>query len=274
MASRSQRLDLLERVSQAQAPGDPPAPVPDFDAWLPLVSPKSWHWDWPYLAHIRSKLALVTSGAVRRLMIFCPPRHGKSEQTTIRYPSWRLERDREFRVCVGCYNQTFAERFGRKARRIVRGRLPLSDERSAAREWETLAGGVFRSCGVGNPPTGEGFDLIVIDDPVKSREEAESQAYRDRCWDWFREDLFTRQEPGCAIVLIQTRWHPDDLAGRILASEDRPNWVVVRLPAEAEAYDPLRRAEGEPLCPARYGKSQLAEFRSVLGSCGYVALYQ
>lgn len=185
----------------------PPAPalpdeVGDFRAWLYAVTP-SWHWDWPHLAYIRARLDRVTTGELRRLMLFIPPRHGKSEQTTIRYPVYRMEVNPTIRACVGCYNQRFAERFGRKSRRIARERLKVSEERAAVSEWETTAGGVFRTCGVGSPPTGEGFDLIVIDDPIKSREEAESVAYRERVWDWYRDDLYTRLEPGGAIILIQ-----------------------------------------------------------------------
>jgi predicted phage terminase large subunit-like protein len=247
--------------------------APQFAEWLHLVTP-SWRWDWLYLQHIRQALEGITRGDTRRLMLLLPPRHGKSEMTTIRYPVWRLERDQQVRVCVGCYNQTFAERFGRKARRIATRRLQLSTERSAAREWETTAGGVFRSCGVGNPPTGEGFDLLIIDDPVKSREEAESEAYRERVWEWYTDDLYTRREPGCAIILIQTRWHEDDLAGRILASEQAGAWEKVSLPALATEDDPLGREPGEALCPERYPVEELQDIRRTQGGYAFEALYQ
>jgi predicted phage terminase large subunit-like protein len=168
-------------------------------------------------------------------MLFLPPRHGKSELVTVRYPIFRLEQNPELRVIIGAYNQQLAERFSRKGRRVARQRLSLSRERATAGEWETEAGGGIRAVGVGAGVTGLGADLILIDDPVKSREEAESQTYRDRVWDWYRDDLYTRQEPNCAIILVMTRWHEDDLAGRILASEEGPSWRVVRIPALAEA---------------------------------------
>lgn len=244
-----------------------------FDDWLPQVTPQ-YSWDWPYLTYIREHLQRVTAGSSKRLMLFLPPRHGKSEMTTIRYPVWRLEREPGFRVCVGCYNQSFAERFGRKARKVARTRFPLSDERSAAKEWETGSGGVFRACGVGNPPTGEGFDLVVIDDPIKSREEADSDAYRERVWEWYSTDLRTRLEPGAAMILIQTRWHEDDLAGRILQNDARGQWEVVSLPALAEADDPLGREIGEALCPERYDETALADLKTDLGSYSFAALFQ
>lgn len=250
-----------------------PKEPPPFDRWLPTVTP-TYSWDWPHLRYIRAALDQVTSGVVRRLMIFCPPQHGKSSMTTIRYPVWRLERTPSLRVIVGCYNQTLANRFSRQARRIASERMGLDGERKAVEEWQTAAGGIFRAVGVGAGITGQGGDLILIDDPVKSREEAESQSYRDRVWDWYSQDLFTRQGPGAAIVLIMTRWHEADLAGRILASEDGPNWTVVNLPALAEEGDALGRSVGAALCPERYDEAALADRRSVLGTYAFTSLYQ
>jgi predicted phage terminase large subunit-like protein len=250
------------------------AQVAPFDQWLPQVTP-SYSWEWDHLRYIRTEgLDKVTNGALKRLMIFVPPQHGKSQMTTIRYPVWRLEREPALRVIIGCYNQTLANRFSRQARKIAEGRIALDRERRAVEEWQTAAGGIFRAVGVGAGITGQGGDLICIDDPVKSREEAESQSYRDRVWDWYSQDLFTRQGPNAALILIMTRWHEDDLAGRILASEDGPNWTVVNLPAIAEAGDPLGRELGEALCPARYDEAALAERRTVLGSYAFSALYQ
>lgn len=245
----------------------------DFARWLSAVSP-GWSWQWPYLAYIRSYLDKLTRGEIHRLMLFLPPRHGKSEMVTVRYPVWRLEREPGARVIIAAYNQTLAEKFSRKSRKIARTRFALNEERTATEDWETAQGGGMRAVGVGGGITGQGGDLIIIDDPVKSREEAESQVYRDRVWDWFTDDLYTRLEPGAAMVLIQTRWHQDDLAGRILASDTGKEWTVVSLPAEAEAGDPLGRQIGEALCPERFDSGALQQVRSVLGSYSYNALYQ
>lgn len=206
-------------------------------------------------------------------MLFLPPRHGKSELATIRYPVYRLECDPALRVIIGAYNQTLANKFSRMARRIAATRLALGSDRAAVEEWETAQGGGLRAVGVGGGVTGQGGNLIVIDDPVKSREEAESENYRERVWDWYTNDLYTRLEPNAALVLIMTRWHKDDLAGRILASDDGPSWRVVNLPAEAEAGDALGRPEGAALNPDRYPLAELAKIRTVLGR-DYAALFQ
>jgi predicted phage terminase large subunit-like protein len=216
------------------------------------------------------------AGTIDRLMISMPPRHGKTEQVTVRLPVYALDRDPTRRVILGAYNQTLANKFSRKARRVARdARLALSTERDAAEEWETTAGGGVRAAGVGAGVTGMGGDLILVDDPVKNREEAESLAFRERVWEWYTDDLYTRREPGAKLVLIMTRWHMDDLAGRILASEDGPNWTVLNLPALADdAGDALGRKPGEALCPDRYTAEALADIRTVVGDYGFSALYQ
>lgn len=261
------RIEQLQRVADKQAAG-----VPAFDAWLGEVSPR-FEWDALHLVHIREHLDGISAGELRKLMIFCPPRHGKSQLATIRFPAWTLERWPHKRVIIGSYNATLAESFSRMTRRLCAPRMLLSDERAAVSDWETAAGGGMRAVGVGGGVTGRGADLIVIDDPVKSREEANSQAYRQRVWDWYRDDLYTRQEPGAAIVLILTRWHMDDLAGRILESPEGSEWTIVRLPALAEPNDPLGRAEGQALWPERYDEDELARIRATLGS-SFEALYQ
>lgn len=245
----------------------------NFGRWLPQVSP-TWHWEWPHLVYTREALAKITTGEVDRLMICEPPRHGKTEMVTVRYPVWRMVRNPTFRVILAAYNQTMVNRFSRKSRRLARELLDLSRERSAAEHWETPDGGGMRAVGVGSGVTGQGGDLIIVDDPVKSREEANSGAYRERVWNWWTDDLYTRLEPGGAVILIMTRWHEDDLAGRILASPDGPNWLQLILPAEAEEDDPLGRKVGAPLCPQRYTLKELHRIKMVLGDWSYASLYQ
>lgn len=177
----------------------------------------------------------VTSGEVKRLMLFVPPRHGKSELVTVRYALWRLLREPRMNVIIASYNQKLANRFSRKMKNLAAG-LELSRSAYGAAEWETAAGGGVKAVGVGAGITGFGGDLVVIDDPVKSRREANSPVFRERVWDWYRDDIHTRLEPGAAVILIQTRWHDDDLAGRLLkdAEDGGEKWEVVRLPALAE----------------------------------------
>lgn len=268
-SGKSDHYEKLLAKAEASASAD----VPPFRQWLPEVTP-SWVWDWPYLVYIQDVLDRVTTGDLRQVMLFMPPRHGKSEMTTVRYPMWRLQRDPSLRIIVGAYNATLAKKFSRKCRKIARAvGVPLSRERTAVDDWETETGGGLRAVGVGGGVTGMGAQLILIDDPVKSRAEAQSETYRDAVYEWYTDDLFTRQEPGCAIILIMTRWHEDDLAGRILASEDGPNWTVISLPAIAEEGDELGRSPGEALCPERYDVAALERLRRVLRG-SFDALFQ
>ena len=240
-----------------------------FEAWLKKTTPE-WRWTWKYQRYIYDHLAAILSGASKRLMIFLPPRHGKSEMVTVRYVAWRLLQNPALNVILGSYNQKLADRFSRKIKRIVRSEPPAlaggqivgsgnavsavanrppanaggSDKRlNTAAEWETRGGGVVRAVGVGAGIAGFGAGLIVIDDPVKNRAEAESETYRDRVYEWFNDDIYTRMEPNAAIILIQTRWHEDDLAGRLIREMDNggEKWDVVSLPALAEPEEDAER---------------------------------
>lgn len=245
-----------------------------FSNWLYDVSP-DWQWNWQHLQHVRRYLASVTTGEVDKLMLFLPPRHGKSEMTTVRYAAWTLERAPASRIVIGAYNQTLANKFSRKVRRIATMRgVNIDRQRTAVEDWETLDGGGVRAVGVGAGVTGMGGNLIIIDDPVKNREEANSLTYREKVWQWYTDDLYTRREPGGRIILIMTRWHEDDLAGRILASDDGPNWKVVSLPAFAKAGDVLGRKPGAALCPERYDEAALSGIRTAIGVRAFTALYQ
>jgi predicted phage terminase large subunit-like protein len=244
-----------------------------FERWLPAVSP-TFNWSYRHIAYLQEHLDKVTRGEIKRLMIFMPPRHFKSETVTVRYAAWHIERNPATRIIVGAYNQTLAEKFSRKTRRIIRSRpVSLSKERTASEDWETEAGGGLRAVGVGGGVTGQGGNGIIIDDPVKNREEANSETYRNKVWEWYTDDLYTRLEPDAWLILIMTRWHQDDLAGRILASENAANWTVINLPAEAEDGDPLGRQLGEALCPERFDEQALEDIHREIGN-SYYALYQ
>jgi predicted phage terminase large subunit-like protein len=247
----------------------------EFEKWLAQVSP-SYIWNWPHQQFLYKHLNRVTRGECKRLMIFMPPRHTKSETVTVRYSAFRIEKDPTLRVILGAYNQKVARKFSRKTRRIIESRLALSADLKSVDEWDMPEGGGVLAAGVKAGVTSYGGNLIVIDDPVKSREEAESESYRDKCFDWYTDDLYTRLEPNGAIVLIQTRWHPDDLAGRLLeeAANGGEQWDVVSLPALAEDRDPLGRAVGEALCPERYDENALRRIQTKLGAQSFAALYQ
>jgi len=195
----------------------------------------------------------------------------------VRYPIFRLEQNPGVRCLVTGYNERIARKFSRKARNLAKERLDLARDKSGADEWETIIGGGLVARGVGTPPTGFGFNVILIDDPIKKREEAESEVYREKVWDWYTDDLYTRLEPGGAIILTLTRWHHDDLAARALDSEPG-RWTVLKLAALAEADDPLGRAEGEALWPERYSRESLERIREVQtkaeGAYSFESLYQ
>ncbi len=254
-----------------------PRPVPPFRQWLKLTTPM-WNWNYRYQTYLFQRLDALTTGKIRRLMVFMPPRHFKSETLTVRYAAWRLENDPALNIIIGSYAQKLANRFSRKVRRLLETRILLSQQRRGAEEWETEAGGGVRAVGVGGGITGFGASLIIIDDPVKNRAQAESEVFRDRTWEWFNDDIYTRLEPAGSIVLIQTRWHDDDLAGRILkaAAADREKWEVVSFAALAEQgfADPLGRSPGKALCPKRFSEKRLNEIRRQLGSYSFAALYQ
>lgn len=250
-------------------------PKEAYGTWLRKASP-TFNWDWPHMMLIQEAMDRMTAGSITRLMIFVPPRHGKSEAVTIRYPAYRLERDPSTKVIVGSYNQDLAETFSRRTKGILseRGICPLDPNITSNADWLTTYEGGLRAAGVGSGVTGRGGDLIIIDDPIKSRVEAASPAYRKRVVDWYTNDLYTRLEPNACMVLIMTRWHEEDLAGYILSSEEADQWTVIKLPAEAERHDPLGRAEGEALCPDRYPLEALHLRKKVLGSYGYASLFQ
>ncbi len=208
--------------------------VQDFEEWLPSVS-EGMSWTARHFVYICRQLERVTSGEVKRLMLFIPPRHGKSELVTIRYALWRLLRDPRMNIIIASYNQKLANRFSRKIKNLGTD-LELSRMQRSAEEWETRAGGGVKAVGIGAGVTGFGGDLIIIDDPVKGRAQANSPVFRDRTWDWYRDDLSTRLVPDGAIILIQTRWHDDDLAGRLLKEMENggEQWEVIRMPALSE----------------------------------------
>ena len=190
-----------------------------------------------------------------------------------------MEYEKEFQVVCTAHTQTLASRFGRKSKKVALQRgLQLSEEKQAADDWETVGGNRYKSVGVGGAIIGEGFNLLIVDDPFKSRDEAESETVRENVWEWFSQDLYGRQEPGAAIIIIMSRWHEDDLVGRLLDPERQEDiddeWTVVDLPALAYENDPLGREPGQALCPDRYNERTLAIRRRIGGEYHFLGQYQ
>ena len=217
-----------------------------------------------------------------RLMLFMPPRHGKSTLASIAFPAWHLGRnpDHEFISCS--YSGSLAMGFSRKVRQLLREptyktafKTRLDPDSQSAEAWLTTAGGGFVAAGVGGGITGKGAHILVIDDPVKNREDAESQNNRDANWDWYTSTAYTRLAPGGGVLVILTRWHDDDLAGRLLkaTAEGGDDWEVVRYPAIAEEDEEFRVA-GEPLHPERYDFQALTRIQKAVGPRDWSALYQ
>ena len=227
--------------------------------------------------HLLGELARLEAGEIDRLMVLMPPGSAKSTYVSVLFPAWWLHRRPCSAVIAACHTADLAEHFGKQLRRVVCDHAPalgyglLPGERAAG-HWTTTGGGTYFATGVRGPITGRRADLVVIDDPIKSHAEADSPLYRDHAWDWYRSDLVTRLRPGARVVVVMTRWHPDDLGGRLQAADD--GWTVLRLPALAEAGDPLGRAPGEALWPEWEDGAALERKRTLLGGRMWSALFQ
>lgn len=232
---------------------------------------------------IISALEKVISGKIDRLMIFAPPGSAKSTYTSELLPPFWFKKFPRSSV-IGCsHTGELAERFGRKVRNKILLKAPilgysLDESNRAASRWETTNGGEYFAAGVGGAITGRRADLAIIDDPVKSREDAESETVRTKTYEWYKSDLVTRLKPDARIILIQTRWHLDDLGGMLLHEMEKggDQWTVICLPAFANANDPLDppRAVGEVLWPDWEDKEAIERKRTILGLRDFESLYQ
>lgn len=195
------------------------------------------------------ELEAVAADENDRLMVFMPPGSAKSTYASQLFPAWYLARRPGHSVIGASYTADLAEEFSGRVQGFIndnQGTLGYSLETDAKARWLTSNKGRYLAAGVGGPVAGFRADLALIDDPIKNRDQADSQTYRDKAWAWFKADLRTRMRPHGRIVLIQTRWHEDDLAGRLL--NDQPGrWRVIKLPAIAGEDDQMGRAPGELL---------------------------
>jgi len=240
--------------------------------------------DFQVARHIRvlvEKLEEVESGKTKRLMVFMPPRHGKSLTSSCIFPAWFLGRSPGRSVITASYGAELAEDFGRRVRNFMSDPLHaaifpecrLAADSAAQRRFDTTAGGCYYAVGRGGAVTGRGADLLLLDDLLKDSEEARSETIRRGMHDWFQHVAYTRLAPGGALVLIQTRWHQDDLPGRLLREHADENWQVINMPAIAEADDGFRKA-GEALWPERFPVEVLKVIRSAVGGSAWDSLYR
>lgn len=201
---------------------------------------------------VQSFVETATGNPYDILVISTPPQHGKSMTVTETLPSWYEGKYPDRRCIVACYNDDFAGKFGRRNKAKIEeyGQFifNISLSKSSDRDIEIAEhSGSIITRGIMSGITGNSGDLIIIDDPVKNRQEADSVTYRDRLWEEWQNSIKTRTQAGTKIIIIQTRWHEDDLAGRVIREEN--NVQVLNIPVEAEANDILGRKVGDALCP-------------------------
>ncbi|OGU38041.1 MAG: hypothetical protein A2X61_16960 [Ignavibacteria bacterium GWB2_35_12] len=254
---------------------------------------------WTYPAHIKAidkQLMALSQRKINKLIVNMPPRHGKSELISKYFPAWYLGRNPNHRVILVSYSASFAVSWGRKVKSLITEfgedyfGIKINPDVASAAAFELSpvypfinAEGNMNTVGAGGPITGKGADLLIIDDPIKNDEEAHSKTIRDNIWDWFTSTALTRLEPNGIIVVIMTRWHQDDLCGRLISQAEaekfKPNaefddWTILNLPAIAEENDMLGRNPGEALWEKRFPLKKLESIKNSIGSYWFSALYQ
>src|SRR5215471_18027992 len=236
----------------------------------------------PHHRLLMSKLVYVCRGTCTRLMVFMPPGSAKSTYGSILFPAWYLARHPAHSILAASHTVELAEKWGRRVRNSIEEHGPtlgleIAQDNAAAGRWALTQGGEYYAAGVGVGIAGFRADLAIIDDPVRSREDADSALVREKTWDWFKSDLSTRLKPNGRIVLIQTRWNEDDLAGRLLLDMQKGGdaWDVLSLPAEASISDPIHRRAGELLWDDAYGYGDfLRHEKKTQSARNWSALYQ
>lgn len=283
---RRARANILDYVNAIEVPGRPATDGPDEEFFLPIETTLTAH-------HrlLLTKLDVVSETPHGRMMIFMPPGSAKSTYASVVFPSKFLGKKAGRKVILASYGDDLARKMGRRTRSIVRQArykgifgCELSAESQAANEWSLTNGSEYMACGILSGITGNRAHGIIIDDPVKGREQADSETIRQKTWDAYEDDLKTRIIPGGWIVIIQTRWHENDLSGRILPDDwdgesgsilckDGNVWEVICLQARCEVdNDPLGRKRGEYLWTEWFDRKHWAQFEQNRRT--WSALYQ
>lgn len=281
-----QRQDLLNQLARSSLTGF---------IWRTLPSYKMG-WVHEEICNALDRfLAAVVDKKSPRLMLTLPPRHGKTEVASRRFPAYALGRYPDLSIIATSYSADLASRNNRDVQRIIdepvyhavfpntqiwgrNVRTATTGAYIRNSDIFEIVGhkGVYRSSGVGGGITGMGADILIIDDPFKDRAEADSSTIRGNVWDWYTSTAYTRLSPGGGVIVINTRWNMDDLSGRLLEAQtsgEGDSWRVINFPAIAE-FDELHRKAGEPLHPERYPLEQLLAIKQTIGSRDWEALYQ
>ncbi len=241
----------------------------------------------PHLQILTRELDKIETGENKRLIVQMPPRHGKSETVSRKFPAYYIGKNPDKNVILSSYGFNLAKSFSREVRDTLETRayrtvfnVGTSPDQRAVNDWNVAGrkGGMLAT-GVGGATTGYGADLFIIDDPFKNLEEAESELVREKVWGWYQSVVLTRLEPDARIVLVLTRWHRDDLAGRILEDDEDNEWTVINMPALTETeydveVDSLGRGLDEALWKERYSKEVLKKKKPKVGTRIWSALYQ
>lgn len=247
-------------------------------------------WFHETLANIlQDAMEKVEQGIDVRIIVTIPPRHGKTEIATKKFPAWVLGHHPDWPIIAASYSGDLAVKFGEATRSIVSTeqyqeifKTRLKQDSKAKGFWQTTEGGSYSSAGAGGAITGTGLKIGIIDDIFKDRKEAESKTIRDARWDWYRSTFYTRQEGATAIILLNTRWHTDDLVGRLMAEqkkneengeENYDKWKLINFPAIATEDDEVRK-KGDPLWPEKFPIEKLLKTKNTLGPYEFEALYQ
>jgi len=280
------RRDLSEFARRVPVPGSPISDAED-GARIPLIETQQAE----HHKLILREMQRCMETPHGRLMIMAPPGSAKSTYASVVAPSWYLGSKPERRVILASYGDELARRQGRRTRQLLRSsecveiiQAQLEADSRAADEFGLTNGSEYIACGIMGGVTGNRAHGIVIDDPIKGREQADSQTIRDRTFEAYEDDLLTRLIPGGWVVIINTRWHEDDPCGRILPASwagqsgdiecrDGNTWRVLCLQAECQTLtDPLKRGMGDMLWPEWFDAKHWSQFR--LNRRTWSSLYQ
>lgn len=251
----------------------------DFEIATNINYEPNWHHE--IIAKELENIELFGDRDYKILLIDEPPRHGKSQQCSIDFPAFYLGRNPNKNIITASYSADLAQDFGGKTREKVSSEeyqyiFPetfLKEDEKARGRWRTNSGGSYIATGVGGPITGRGANIFLIDDPIKNSEEAKSKVFREKVWDWFTSTAFTRLEPGGVMVVFHTRWHLDDLAGRIIAHPELSKRTkILHFPAIAISDDKFRKI-GDPLWDKRFSLKTLQEIKNTIGPYDWSSLY-